>query len=653
MRWCMMRKFIWLVVASWAADNERLGSHAAELDCSFAGSWLLNYSDGYSTTYHIDEYGQVTDKGPAGNASDIKGHLSSSSDSKCPGSPCVMLKGLIGYYELLTVTDWIDARLVQLDLACCTAEGVHVTAVAKRTSGSFACPTSLVGSKTNKIIPDSSITVSSTHPTCDSVGVGRKDSSRAWCVRNACVGQTLSDAPADSWISYDLGATKTIWAIQTWGRRDYDQWVTAYKVQLSLDGISWDEYRDILVGNHDRESPSLWTLSPRIRARHVRLHPLTCNKHCSMRVDILGTSELHDTITSSPAFSAEGGSATEPVDTSGDPRGSLEEEDIVWRSTMQDIWFGGYKEGEHPISIPITAECATGGLDEVGGKAWRHVRSRRANSYGLNEEAYQICPQESLHRPGCVVYTCGVDEDPSFEVDLALRHPNCDVFAFDPSAAARRWMGYLIATLDPPLPPNFRYLPWAWGSKDVVLDVPPLDVVASDGVCYDSACSWPWNSEEWGQSSSKWHHMHLLSIARRLNHTKVDLVKMDCEGIEYTPGLLEAVMALKPEQIVLEQHSFQQVEGETLGAHSDAHRNEVTVQEWKDVPIKLHLAGYRPVWTGRMGRGIGEYTWTRRELTASSATWAEIIRLQKEYASNFQKLAFCPSCVRVKGPDEE
>ena len=53
-------------------------------------------------------------------------------------------------------------------------------------------------------------------------------------------------------------------------------------------------------------------------------------------------------------------------------------------------------------------------------------------------------------RPLQVVYSCGVDEDPTYEVEMARAHPECEVHAFDPSPNARRWWGYLTATAELP-----------------------------------------------------------------------------------------------------------------------------------------------------------------------------------------------------------
>eukprot|EP00747_Dinoflagellata_sp_TGD_P023329 gnl/TRDRNA2_/TRDRNA2_129727_c0_seq2.p1 gnl/TRDRNA2_/TRDRNA2_129727_c0~~gnl/TRDRNA2_/TRDRNA2_129727_c0_seq2.p1 ORF type:complete len:323 (-),score=38.98 gnl/TRDRNA2_/TRDRNA2_129727_c0_seq2:24-992(-) len=261
--------------------------------------------------------------------------------------------------------------------------------------------------------------------------------------------------------------------------------------------------------------------------------------------------------------------------------------------------------GLYPTDVSNEAACAIGDLVLFGGCGNRTVCSSRYRD--MDEQGYQLCPQPSLYRPGCVVYSCGVDEDPTFEIDLALA-TGCEVYAFDPSPLGRRWMGYLIATADPPLPQNLHFLPWGWGEQDTVVEVSPWGVDLR-GACKN--CLWPWDTKQWGSPSSRWQMLRLSTIARRLNHTKVDLVKMDCEGVEYSEGFVEELLALAPDQVVLEQHAIKPVfEGGGL------REQRVHVEEWLTLTEKLHKANYRQVWKGRLYHDLGEYTWSRRSLTS-------------------------------------
>ena len=46
------------------------------------------------------------------------------------------------------------------------------------------------------------------------------------------------------WLQVDLGAEMPVKAIATQGRSNFDQWVTAYKLEYSDDGISFLYYKD-------------------------------------------------------------------------------------------------------------------------------------------------------------------------------------------------------------------------------------------------------------------------------------------------------------------------------------------------------------------------------------------------------------------------
>ena len=46
------------------------------------------------------------------------------------------------------------------------------------------------------------------------------------------------------WLQVDLGAEISVKAIATQGRNNYNQWVTAYKLEYSNDGASFLYYKD-------------------------------------------------------------------------------------------------------------------------------------------------------------------------------------------------------------------------------------------------------------------------------------------------------------------------------------------------------------------------------------------------------------------------
>ena len=61
-------------------------------------------------------------------------------------------------------------------------------------------------------------------------GQGMLDSPSAWCSATNDLNQ---------WIQMDAGQSKVINGVVTQGRRDDNQWVTSYFIQVSIDGVTW------------------------------------------------------------------------------------------------------------------------------------------------------------------------------------------------------------------------------------------------------------------------------------------------------------------------------------------------------------------------------------------------------------------------------
>lgn len=82
----------------------------------------------------------------------------------------------------------------------------------------------------------------------------------------------------------------------TQGRGDnYEQWVTMYQIDYSIDGKTWRQVDDGLVfkGNYDRTTAlEAWFSTPVI-ARALRIKPVEWHKHISMRVEALIDTDLN------------------------------------------------------------------------------------------------------------------------------------------------------------------------------------------------------------------------------------------------------------------------------------------------------------------------------------------------------------------------
>ncbi|KAI8487880.1 hypothetical protein Bbelb_343280 [Branchiostoma belcheri] len=110
----------------------------------------------------------------------------------------------------------------------------------------------------------------------------------AWSVRTNAIGE---------WLQVDLGEMKTVTGTIIQGRyHNADQWVTSYKLQYSVDGLSWMKYassdgsEEVFPGNTDRNTPVTNLLDSPTDARFVRFLPQTWHLHMSMRVEVLGCS---------------------------------------------------------------------------------------------------------------------------------------------------------------------------------------------------------------------------------------------------------------------------------------------------------------------------------------------------------------------------
>eukprot|EP00927_Polykrikos_kofoidii_P054039 TRINITY_DN48525_c0_g1_i1.p1 TRINITY_DN48525_c0_g1~~TRINITY_DN48525_c0_g1_i1.p1 ORF type:complete len:604 (+),score=81.37 TRINITY_DN48525_c0_g1_i1:76-1812(+) len=111
---------------------------------------------------------------------------------------------------------------------------------------------------------------------------GRLDSPQAWsAARNEGVGE---------WYEMDAEGEVYIAGVVTKGRQDHhQQWVTGFRVEVSGDRCAWEEVDRgvIFPGNTDQHTPVYATFRRPVRARYVRLFPMSANGHMSMRCGLL------------------------------------------------------------------------------------------------------------------------------------------------------------------------------------------------------------------------------------------------------------------------------------------------------------------------------------------------------------------------------
>ena len=96
----------------------------------------------------------------------------------------------------------------------------------------------------------------------------------------------------------DLGEEKSLTGVMTQGRQDESQWVTQYKLSVSVDGIHFfwianlgfsTERHDaeVFAGNFDRNTIVENTLPQPVVVRFVRLNPVEFNNRISVRWELL------------------------------------------------------------------------------------------------------------------------------------------------------------------------------------------------------------------------------------------------------------------------------------------------------------------------------------------------------------------------------
>ncbi|XP_022794434.1 EGF-like repeat and discoidin I-like domain-containing protein 3 [Stylophora pistillata] len=99
----------------------------------------------------------------------------------------------------------------------------------------------------------------------------------------------------NQWIQVALSSYTKLTSIATQGRNAYKQWVTAYQLQYSDDGMNFYYYKvpghsspKTLEGNKDMDSVVYHKLNPPIQARYIRLRPTDWYAYISLRMELYG-----------------------------------------------------------------------------------------------------------------------------------------------------------------------------------------------------------------------------------------------------------------------------------------------------------------------------------------------------------------------------
>lgn len=164
--------------------------------------------------------------------------------------------------------------------------------------------------------------------------------------------------------------------------------------------------------------------------------------------------------------------------------------------------------------------------------------NRRLNKVGSDYGGYFV--DLSVMPPDPVIYSLGVGEDISFDLCLIEQH-GFTVHAFDPTPKVKAWINLQS------VPNKFRFEPIGIADFDGEAEfyLPPRPDFISHSLI---------QAHQYSGSSIRVPVAKLSTVMAKLGHTRVDLLKMDIEGAEYSvlADLLRENIEVR--QIVVEFH---------------------------------------------------------------------------------------------------
>jgi FkbM family methyltransferase len=139
-----------------------------------------------------------------------------------------------------------------------------------------------------------------------------------------------------------------------------------------------------------------------------------------------------------------------------------------------------------------------------------------------------------------VIYSLGIGEDISFDLALIERH-GYSIYAFDPTPRVASWLR------SQPLPAQFHFqaLGIADFDGEAQFYLPPRAEFVSHSIL---------NARQYSSNAIQVPVAKLSTLMGRLGHRRIDLLKMDIEGAEYSVLADIVNEQLEVNQIVVEFH---------------------------------------------------------------------------------------------------
>jgi FkbM family methyltransferase len=182
----------------------------------------------------------------------------------------------------------------------------------------------------------------------------------------------------------------------------------------------------------------------------------------------------------------------------------------------------------------------------------------------------------SLHKDS-IVYSFGIGEDASFDLSVIEKY-GCRVLAFDPTPKSIEYVKKIVA--DPRFVLHAIALADHVGTLELFLPTDDSHVSASLKV----------TNRTKGQSFLA-ECATLSEIVRRHGHEKIDVLKIDIEGAEYSAlGTAEGLAVLmRTHQLLIEFHHWMHPFG---------------VKDTREFCSKMHRLGFEVAWTSALGHEV-------------------------------------------------
>ncbi len=159
--------------------------------------------------------------------------------------------------------------------------------------------------------------------------------------------------------------------------------------------------------------------------------------------------------------------------------------------------------------------------------------------YGTQYGGFYV--KKDLIGPQSIVYSFGIGEDISFDLEVIERH-GCRVFAFDPTPRSIQWIGQQS------LPAQFQFYGYGLHTEtgEVTFNLPRNKKHVSGSVVDIETLD--------SSNSIKVPMRSFADIIAEMRHDKIDVLKIDIEGSEFS--VIESILSSGVDitQILIEEH---------------------------------------------------------------------------------------------------